>query len=502
MENSFLYKTYQAILNRMIFILLILGAVGGLSIYKITNDYVFQFDEMASRYIEMSRIDAEDTVQNMLKHWSSNDIWKQYREDGKAEVLDLFLAERISHQRLNDVVVLYFSGENLNYEYGDRGWQVDYESMSIDAETSAGVWHQWEGNTLWSKSLFRAGDETLLFAYPVTDANLLFLQDHWINKSITSIEIGDVPIYKNRDLLNWQTISRSYLVDSELPAYINIEYTLHDLGEYFYLPFGMFFIMIIVLYVFFKRQYIKSAFLPAKNAIKRLEEQVELIGLGDYQHRMIPSEYQEFEGLENEINGLSMAIQLRNERLEQDVIEVYALLIKVLEFKDTYTKGHSERVANYSMLIARFLDCDDVETIYSAALLHDIGKVGIPGRILKKPGSLTEMEFEEVKTHSAKGVEMLSGYSQFQLILDGVLYHHERLDGSGYPKGLVGEMIPIAARIIAVADVFDALTSDRSYRDAMSVDRAITILQDGMGFLYDARIVNALIFCIQEEEAG
>ncbi|BES64663.1 hypothetical protein SANA_11020 [Gottschalkiaceae bacterium SANA] len=502
MENSFLYKTYQAISKRMMIILLILSIVGGLTIYHTTNDYVFQFEEVASRFIELSRTEAEDSIQNMLNHWVSNDIWNRTLEDGKTEDLDLFLTERISHKSISDAVVLFFNGENLSYEYGDHDWKADFASMGIDANASMATWYQWESNTLWAKCISRAGDVTLLLAYPVTEANLLFLKVPWIEKSIANIEIGDFSTNENRDLFHWQTIVRSYPIDSELPAYINVEYTLHDLGRYFYLPYGLYFIMAFGLYIFFKHQYIKSAFLPATNAIKRLESQVELIGLGDYNHRMVPSGYQEFVGLENEINGLSMAIQMRNERLEQDVVEVYALLIKMLEFKDPYTKGHSERVANYSLKIANYLDCDEESNIYSAALLHDIGKVGIPGKILKKPGSLTTLEFEEVKTHSMKGVEMLSGYSQFQSILDGVRYHHERLDGSGYPQGLVGEMIPIAARIIAVADVFDALTSDRSYRDAMSVGRAIAILQDGKGVLYDGDIVDALIFCIQEEEAG
>jgi putative nucleotidyltransferase with HDIG domain len=166
-----------------------------------------------------------------------------------------------------------------------------------------------------------------------------------------------------------------------------------------------------------------------------------------------------------------------------------------MKSKSFYARGHSGRVAEYSTLICNELGLPaaDGMRIRLAALLHDIGKIGMDQNILTKPGGLTPEEFAVLKTHPMRGVEMLRPVPQFADLLPGVELHHESLDGSGYPNGLVGEQIPMMARIIAVADTFDAMTHNRTYQDAMDGQYALRILRNMVGTRFDEQAVDA--FC-------
>ncbi|SMP04302.1 HDIG domain-containing protein [Desulfurobacterium pacificum] len=159
--------------------------------------------------------------------------------------------------------------------------------------------------------------------------------------------------------------------------------------------------------------------------------------------------------------------------------ELLELLIKTIEIRDPYTRGHSENVAYYSVALGEEIGLKDEELkiLSKAALLHDIGKIAIPDKILLKPTPLTSSEREIIKLHPQVGAELLKGMSGFEKVSEAIRYHHERWDGSGYPEGLVGEEIPLLSRIMAVADVFDAVTSDRPYRKKLSVDEAIGLLR-------------------------
>lgn len=158
-------------------------------------------------------------------------------------------------------------------------------------------------------------------------------------------------------------------------------------------------------------------------------------------------------------------------------------LINALEARDHYTLGHTERVTNYATEIAElmFLDIDVINNIELASRLHDIGKIGIRDDVLLKEGRLTDDEFDIIKSHPLKGVEILKPIKSLEAIIDLVRHHHERMDGAGYPDGLKGEEIPIGARIIAVADTFDAITSDRPYRTKQSYESALDIIKDNVG---------------------
>lgn len=176
-------------------------------------------------------------------------------------------------------------------------------------------------------------------------------------------------------------------------------------------------------------------------------------------------------------------------------------LIQAVETKDHYTRGHSERVGVGSTMIAKQLRMSDDrrQAIYFAGLLHDLGKLGIPTRVLNKNGPLTDDEYDAMKLHPVHGLEMVRGIGFLREAYAGILHHHERIDGRGYPLGLKGDEIPEFARIIAVADAFDCMTSTRSYRGARTVNDAMAELVRCAGTQFDPRMVSALADAVAQD---
>ncbi len=176
-------------------------------------------------------------------------------------------------------------------------------------------------------------------------------------------------------------------------------------------------------------------------------------------------------------------------------------LMAAVETKDLYTRGHSERVSAASVLLAREIGMreDRVSSLRYAGMLHDIGKLGVPTRILQKSGRLTEVEFAAIQRHPVQGLEIIREIDFLDEAMAGIMHHHERLDGMGYPMGLAGEQIPEFARVIAVADAFDSMTTTRSYRGARSVDEAIVELRRCAGSQFDPAMVTALISSVEKQ---
>jgi HD-GYP domain-containing protein (c-di-GMP phosphodiesterase class II) len=171
------------------------------------------------------------------------------------------------------------------------------------------------------------------------------------------------------------------------------------------------------------------------------------------------------------------------------------MLAGAVDEKDPYTRGHSDRVTRYSLLIAKEMKLSEtfLETLRISAQLHDVGKIGIEDHILKKPGALTEEEFEVMKTHTTKGANILRPVTQLAEMLPGIELHHEALDGRGYPYGLQGDQIPLLARVIAVADTFDALTTTRPYQRAHTSEETLQIIKNLAGKRLDPKAVEALL---------
>ena len=191
--------------------------------------------------------------------------------------------------------------------------------------------------------------------------------------------------------------------------------------------------------------------------------------------------------------------QKRDKKLTNEIIEAFA---KVVDLKDTYTQGHSSRVAKYTEMLARELGYDDetVEKYYRIALMHDIGKVGVPDSVLNKPGKLTDEEFALIQSHTSRGYEVLENISIMPEIAIGALAHHERPDGKGYPRGLKNEEIPRVAQIIAVADCFDAMYSNRPYRSRMNFEKAVSIIREVSGTQLTPDVVDAFLRLVEKGE--
>jgi HD-GYP domain-containing protein (c-di-GMP phosphodiesterase class II) len=197
------------------------------------------------------------------------------------------------------------------------------------------------------------------------------------------------------------------------------------------------------------------------------------------------------------------AIFIDNGRLFRDLEELFIGSLRALtssiDAKDPYTRGHSERVAFISRWIAERIDGEEplkgeqIHKIYLTGLLHDIGKMGVDDAVLRKKGKLTEQEMNDIRKHPSIGAGILSGIKQMRDIVPGVLYHHERADGKGYPNGLMGGQIPLVGKIVGLADSFDAMTSERTYRDAMTVEEARAEIEKGLGTQFDEKVGRVFI---------
>jgi HD-GYP domain-containing protein (c-di-GMP phosphodiesterase class II) len=207
-----------------------------------------------------------------------------------------------------------------------------------------------------------------------------------------------------------------------------------------------------------------------------------------------------------QVTAFMLAGHARNldllKQTESLTVGVVKALVSAIDARDSYTHGHSERVAWTARRIAQAMEIgfDECEQIYITGLLHDIGKIGVRDEVLRKPGRLTPEEFEEIQKHPEIGFSILEGLNRMEYMLPGVLYHHERMDGKGYPDGLVGDDIPLDAKILAVADAWDAMTSSRPYRNAMSREQALAIMRDGAGQQWDETVVEFFLQVVNEVE--
>jgi response regulator RpfG family c-di-GMP phosphodiesterase len=205
--------------------------------------------------------------------------------------------------------------------------------------------------------------------------------------------------------------------------------------------------------------------------------------------------------LERQLHDYRMNLE-KKVKEQTDVINLMYVrsidaMIKALEAKDFYTRGHSQRVTLYSVAIAEELGMagQELEDLYRASVLHDLGKIGVREAILNKPGKLSEEEFSEIVRHPETAVGILEPIPFFRPLLPAILHHHERFDGKGYPSRLAGKNIPLASRIMTIADTFDAMTSTRAYRNALPVADAIAEIRRCSGTQFDPDIVPAFLAC-------
>jgi HD-GYP domain-containing protein (c-di-GMP phosphodiesterase class II) len=237
------------------------------------------------------------------------------------------------------------------------------------------------------------------------------------------------------------------------------------------------------------------------NPVKDLATAAQRIASGDFSQRITITNHTELGDLGDSFNQMTDKVEQFINDLQRAADanrELFLGTVKALaaaiDGKDPYTRGHSERVARFSMAIAQRLDLSDeeVEKIRISALLHDVGKIGIDDKILKKPAPLTDEEYQVMKEHPQKGYRIMSQIPAMKDFLPGMYMHHEMINGQGYPQGLHGDEIPMQARIISVADTFDAMTTDRPYQKAMKIEEALELIKKYVGTRYDENVVRAL----------
>jgi HD-GYP domain-containing protein (c-di-GMP phosphodiesterase class II) len=238
------------------------------------------------------------------------------------------------------------------------------------------------------------------------------------------------------------------------------------------------------------------------NPLQILTQSSRALAHGDFSQRVRLRSRTEIGELADTFNTMSHELERFVEDLKRAADENRALFLGSIQMlagavdeKDPYTRGHSDRVTRYSMLIGKEMNLPStfLETLQISAQLHDVGKIGIEDHILKKPGALNAEEFEVMKTHTTKGANILRPVTQLAEMLPGIELHHESLDGRGYPYGLEGEQIPLLARVIAVADTFDALTTNRPYQRAHTPEEAMKIIQNLVGKRLDPVAAAALM---------
>ncbi len=202
------------------------------------------------------------------------------------------------------------------------------------------------------------------------------------------------------------------------------------------------------------------------------------------------------------IANMNDQLKEANQQLKEAYYGTLETLRLAVDAKDTYTRNHSDRVSYYSVLIGKQLGMneDDLEILKQGALFHDIGKIGIPDAILQKPGKLTDEEYDDIKNHPSIGAKILGPAKIFEPLIPMVLHHHERYDGRGYPGSLKGEEIPYMARIVCVADSFDAMTSDRAYRPRFTVVKAIEEMENCKGVQFDPDMVDAFMIALKNNK--
>ena len=205
--------------------------------------------------------------------------------------------------------------------------------------------------------------------------------------------------------------------------------------------------------------------------------------------------------LEHEVQKKTQEIAAQHEKLERISMQIVTALSGAVDAKDTYTNGHSLRVAEYSREIARRagLSREMQNDIYMMGLLHDVGKIGVPDAIINKPARLTEEEFAVIRNHPVMGARILKNIKDFPRLITGARWHHERYDGKGYPDGIAGEEIPLEARIIAVADAYDAMSSRRSYRDVLPQETVRSEIEKGKGTQFDPEVTEVVLGMIDED---
>lgn len=313
------------------------------------------------------------------------------------------------------------------------------------------------------------------------------------NDSIRSLSLDHTNQYETLETENYSAIKFSHKIEMDNSIdYFNAELVTPVFHNAFVtkknhamlVVMGIALISVLFAFLYYKKML--GTITNVLDAVKRISE-------GEYDARANTTPMAELNQLAVAINKMAVDITGRLNEIDKNYLHMIEIMANALELNDAYTSEHNLRVADIAEMIGNHIGYEDIECLKVAARLHDIGKISIPSEILNKPGNLTEEEFEMIKTHSVAGYQIMDKIDFFKEIKYGVLYHHERYDGKGYPEGLLGDEIPLLAQIISIADVFDALITDRPYRKALPTEMAIEIMLENSGKMFNPELIDAFM---------
>lgn|GEM_PF-1997534 len=316
----------------------------------------------------------------------------------------------------------------------------------------------------------------------------IYLEEQWREHTYpklfdTEFEFS-VPITNERETTDW---------------HLRFVYDVQLLKNFFY--YGQ--VMLVGLTVYFAFLINYELIKKAEGVLDRCrvwERKIWQMTKGDYGNRFETVEIEEVDSFLGSLNLLTVSLKNYSSQVHQDKVEMVGLLVKAVDINDHYTKGHSERVAEMAKKLAEFVGYSEPNKIELAGLLHDVGKISVPTHILNKPGRLTDEEFMIIKGHTERGYELLVESEVFRDIREAVHFHHERIDGKGYPMGLKGNCIPIEAMFISICDVYDALVTDRPYRKALSHEEAMMIIRKESGKAFTEELVACFQILLEQEK--
>lgn len=447
---------------------------------------------------------------------------KLYQDQGEAmigESIDAYLTQRADMNQL--LIIQFLENDQILEDFPlDRNPKKFAESVMIEEFNTIDLFYlrnDWESSFLAKKalekeflpmmqqieqgSIHRLGDDYYLFSTDHSAGKSVIVGERidqaFLDRMTAILPLSIAGIELNAPIIRqWNQSEFSFpLFESGATLQITTQLDIKSyLAQSIAFPAVFFLIGAILLFHMFKNETerINPFIETTRNALVE-------IGMG--QTPTLPdSEVEEANLLYGSVQSLFRQLKLKDTQVKQSHLEMIQLLNAAIGTNDAYTNGHSQRVESIASRFGDFIQYEDADTLAVAARLHDIGKLGIPTNILNKPGKLDDEEFSQIKGHPTKGAEILSRSEFFELAVPLVRHHHEHWDGSGYPDGLKSAEIPLGAQILTLADVYDALTTDRPYRKALSHTEALRILRDESGSTFNPVLTDHFISFIDQED--
>ena len=504
-----MYKTMKHVII-MISIAAIIAIIIGISMinnhawHALVDEYI----EEKSRQIEYFISELEQSLQDVIE---TNAIWTDlliYLEAKDEVWMEENATKYITDSEAMNIDLIFISNEDQSYirSYGTDLLDVIKNSpayiLTIEKNTQNDllVWHEGQIFLIKLTPIMDNERENPEGVYGVGRAlnqiQMIKMKSALGENTITEISVAKSPSYHKQISEDYSIISWSKPIRyGNQSVYFNIDANVPIYKSLFMNQRKHIIIILLCLVAFVIIAELKIFKKIAKNLEVTIEN-VHNISRGDYKSKLkvYESKYlPEITLLSQSINRMSLEIENNIEKIDSKFIQMIEIIANAMEINDSYTHQHNNLVAEHALSLAVAISYEDTDAVEVAGKLHDIGKIAIPYHILNKPGRLTHEEYEIIKKHPEEGYKIIKDTDFNQKIKEGIRYHHEWYDGTGYPLQLKGDAIPLIAQIIAIADVYDALTSDRPYRNGMSKAQAIEILLEGCGTQFNSELVHVFI---------